>query len=50
VAGDIQTYTDIEEIEGKLAGMAWNIAAVVRADASKLPLSGGGSGGVKQRG
>jgi hypothetical protein len=53
IAGDIQTYTDIEEIEGKLPGMARNIAAAARADASKLPalavvpaaLSGGADKG-----
>jgi hypothetical protein len=37
IAGDIQTYTDIEEIEGKLPGMAHAIAQAARADASKLP-------------
>jgi uncharacterized repeat protein (TIGR02543 family) len=37
IAGDIQTYTDIEEIEGKLPVMARSIAAAARADAAKLP-------------
>jgi TolB-like protein len=37
IAGDIQTYTDIEEIQGKLPAMAQNIAAAARADTSRLP-------------
>ncbi|MDR2149619.1 MAG: SUMF1/EgtB/PvdO family nonheme iron enzyme [Spirochaetaceae bacterium] len=38
IAGDIQTYRTIEEIESKLPGMARNIAAAVMLDASELPL------------
>jgi TolB-like protein len=36
VAGDIQTYARIEELRGKLPGMARNIIAAAQADASKL--------------
>jgi hypothetical protein len=38
IAGDIQTYETIEEIDGKLGGMAQRIAAAVKIDASTLPL------------
>jgi hypothetical protein len=37
IAGDIQTYTNIEEIQDKLPSMARNIAAAARKNASKLP-------------
>jgi TolB-like protein len=37
VAGAIQTYTNIEEIQGKLPVMATSIARAVRIDASILP-------------
>jgi hypothetical protein len=38
IAGDIQTYRTIEEIDGKLPAMARNITAAVQRDTSKLPL------------
>jgi TolB-like protein len=38
IAGDMQTYTTIEEIDGKLPAMARNIAAAVKTDTSRLPL------------
>ncbi|MDR2536842.1 MAG: penicillin-binding protein activator LpoB, partial [Treponema sp.] len=38
IAGDIQTYKTIEEIDAKLPAMARNIAAAVQKDTSKLPL------------
>ncbi|MDR0722355.1 MAG: hypothetical protein LBF75_06115, partial [Treponema sp.] len=37
VAGDVQTYANIEEIQEKLPEMARNIAAATRVDASRLP-------------
>ncbi|MDR2793043.1 MAG: hypothetical protein LBB61_05180, partial [Treponema sp.] len=37
VAGDIQTYSAISEIRGKLPAMAKNIVDASRKDASKLP-------------
>jgi hypothetical protein len=37
VAGAIQTYTDIEEIQGRLPAMATSIARAVRTDTSTLP-------------
>ncbi|MDR1904432.1 MAG: hypothetical protein LBQ88_19375 [Treponema sp.] len=37
IAGDIQIYTNIEEIRGKLPGMARNIVAAVRFNVSGLP-------------
>jgi hypothetical protein len=37
MAGDIQTYADIEEIQGKLPGMARNIAATALTEAPSLP-------------
>jgi hypothetical protein len=37
IAGDIQTYATIEEMRGKLPGMARSIAAAAQADVSKLP-------------
>jgi TolB-like protein len=37
IAGDVQTYRDIEEIQDKLPGMARNIAAAVRTGGSTLP-------------
>jgi TolB-like protein len=37
VAGAIQTYTNIEEIQGRLPAMAETIARAVRIDTSKLP-------------
>ncbi|MDR3171028.1 MAG: hypothetical protein LBU17_05280, partial [Treponema sp.] len=37
VAGAIQTYTNIEEIQGRLPVMARSIARAVRIDTSKLP-------------
>jgi hypothetical protein len=36
IAGDIQTYTKIEEIQDKLPGMARNIIAATRIDPSRL--------------
>jgi TolB-like protein len=48
VAGDIQTYARIEEIQDKLPGMARNIIAATQADSSKpdklavLPVERGG--------
>lgn len=36
VAGDIQTYARIEELRGKLPGMARNIIAATQTDSSKL--------------
>jgi parallel beta-helix repeat protein len=38
IAGDIETYRTIEEIDGKLPAMARNIAAAVKKDTSRLPL------------
>jgi formylglycine-generating enzyme required for sulfatase activity/TolB-like protein len=38
IAGDIQTYRTIEEIDGKLADMVQNLAAAIMLDASELPL------------
>ncbi|MDR1220564.1 MAG: hypothetical protein LBK73_13275 [Treponema sp.] len=38
IAGDIQAYNTITDIEGKLPAMARNIAAAVGMDTSKLPL------------
>jgi formylglycine-generating enzyme required for sulfatase activity/TolB-like protein len=38
IAGDIQTYTTIEEIGGKLPSIARAIAAAVKRDAANLPL------------
>jgi hypothetical protein len=38
IAGDIQTYTSIEEIDGKLPAMAKTIVAALKTDASNLPL------------
>ncbi|MDR1220560.1 MAG: penicillin-binding protein activator LpoB [Treponema sp.] len=38
IAGDIQTYRTIEEIDEKLFDMAWNVAAAVKTDTSKLPF------------
>jgi TolB-like protein len=54
IAGDIQTFTNIEEIQDKLPDMARNIVAAARKDASKLPrlvvtpveLSGGADAGT----
>jgi hypothetical protein len=37
IAGDVQTYGNIEEIEDKLPAMARNIGEAARRDASKLP-------------
>ncbi|MHB9290972.1 hypothetical protein Holit_00042 [Hollandina sp. SP2] len=37
IAGDVQTYGNIEEIEDKLPGMARNIGEAAKRDASKLP-------------
>jgi hypothetical protein len=38
IAGGIETYRTIEEIDGKLPAMARNIAEAVKKDTSKLPL------------
>ncbi|MDR1127294.1 MAG: penicillin-binding protein activator LpoB, partial [Treponema sp.] len=38
IAGDIQTYNTITDIEGKLPAMSQNIAAAVKIDTSRLPL------------
>ncbi|MDR2193139.1 MAG: hypothetical protein LBP19_01510 [Treponema sp.] len=38
IAGDIQTYTTIEEIEGKLPSIARTIAAALKRDAANLPM------------
>ncbi|MDR2632524.1 MAG: hypothetical protein LBC51_02745 [Treponema sp.] len=38
IAGDIQTYKTIEEIDARLPAMAKNVAAAVQKDTSKLPL------------
>jgi TolB-like protein len=38
VAGDVQTYGSISEIQGKLPDMARTIASALKADASNLPL------------
>jgi len=37
IAGDIQTFSKIEEMPGKLPTMARNIAAATKRDSSKLP-------------
>jgi hypothetical protein len=37
MTGDIQTYADIEEIQGKLPGMAQNIATAALTDVPNLP-------------
>ncbi|MDR1986783.1 MAG: hypothetical protein LBP88_07425 [Treponema sp.] len=37
IAGDVQTYGNIEEIEDKLPAMARNIGEAARRDASRLP-------------
>ncbi|MDR2633638.1 MAG: penicillin-binding protein activator LpoB [Treponema sp.] len=54
IAGDIQSYTQIEEIQDRLPDMARNMVAAARKDASRLPrlaitpveLSGGADPGA----
>ncbi|MDR1073304.1 MAG: hypothetical protein LBL45_06480 [Treponema sp.] len=50
IAGGIETYRTIEEIDGKLPAMARNIAEAVKADTSKLPLSAPSAGATGGRG
>ncbi|MDR1073102.1 MAG: penicillin-binding protein activator LpoB [Treponema sp.] len=37
IAGDVQTYDRLEDIQDKLPGIARNIAAAAKVDASKFP-------------